>query len=698
MLLFLKIVAAVVLVLLVGGVVAWWGFKRWLRRRVGHYTASAALLDDRYAVPARVHLQLSEIESPSASFTQLWDEAHALGFRRRADFETREGNPERLRFAAHESLPIALTIAEHDESTHFALFALAEDQRLRVISDGPGAAMQCGTLEWEVQPSLALAAAFARVQQECIGRSLQAIDLRLFRDVYERAHARRQDAVLRQPPQRDEIARRASATSTDEHINQAHRMARSQWSERVQEAVLDHFRQTSRIDAASWERLDGDLHVVHGQLDAEEIRDLLVGEDSDRIVWQQLQAQGLRGVGLYEAVSERLAPSRQRRCLGEVRQPLLARVYARSEDEATTAQARPHHYSAVNLDGDAVHGVMLARHSLDAKQQIQQLGLQSGKVLTEPKPLGEQPNWMLDPAFAAIAARSVREGLAMACLRALVGNLWLWGPPLALAAWNVYQGMPFGWGDYLGFIYLVIALAFLLLFIAPMLLYNQLLHSRVQARWGAARLCLGLLARVNLLGGLREDQLLLERAKITAGEGELDVAIGLWNSQASRLTEAQFQAGLVQIFDAGGDSAAMIAAQRSALSAGGGDMEKIDLAMSLAKSGEAEEAATLVGDINPSGLSELAIAGYQYARGLVAMRREQYSQALRHFSQAIQQADQFRSMPLIIGLLTEINGYSALSLKRNGDTRKATELWRQVRPLLGKHASCRRLVAEFESA
>jgi len=618
MLVFLKIVAAVVLVLLVGGVVAWWGFKRWLRRRMGHYSASAALLDDRFAMPARVHLQLTEIESPSEPFVQLWDAAHALGFRQRADFETREGTPERLRFASHETLPLALTIAEHDDSTHFALFALAEDQRLRVISDGPGLSMQSGTLEWEVHPGQALAAALTRIQQECEGRTLQALDVRLFRDVYERAHARRQDAILRQPPQRDDIAKRASATTTVEHIDQAHRMVRNQWSERVQEAVLDHFRQTSRIDAASWERLDGDLHVVHGHLDDDEIRDLLVEEDSDRIVWQQLQAQGLHGVKLYEAVSERLAPSRQRRCLAEVRQPLLARIYARSEDGAATAQARPHHYSAVDADGSDVHGVMLARDSRDAKQQIEQLGMQGGKVLVEPTPLSEQPDWMLDPAFAAIAARSVREGLLMGCLRALVGNVWLWGPPLALAAWSVYQGTPYGWGDYLGFAYLLIALAALLLLIAPMVLYNQLLHCRVQARWGAARLCLGLLSRLNLLGGLREDQLLLERAKIAAGEGELDAAIAVWNPQASRLTEAQFQAGLVQIFDAGGDSPAMIAAQRSVLAAGGGEMEKIDLAMSLAKSGAVDEASTLIADINPGGLSELATAGYQYARGLVA--------------------------------------------------------------------------------
>ncbi len=697
MLVFLKIVAAVVLVLLVGGVLAWWGFKRWLRRRMGHYTASAALLDERFAAPARVHLQLTEIESPSESFVRMWDEAYALGFRQEADLETKEGNPERLRFARHEALPFALAIAEHDDSAHFALFALAEDQRLRVISNGPGVSLHSGTLEWDVQFAEALAAALARLQQECHGRALQSFNLRLFRDVYERAHARRQDAILRQPPQRAEFAKRASGTSTEAHIDQAYRMAREQWNERVQEAVLDHFRQTSRIDAATWERLDGELHVVHGHLESDEIRDLLVEEDVDRQSWQQLDAQGLQGIALYDALASRLPSSRQRQSLAEVRQPLLARVYARNEDQPAAVQARPHHYSAVNADGQDVHGVMLARDSLDAKQQIAQLGMQGGKVVMEPTPLSEQPDWMLDPAFAAIAARSVREGLAMAFLRALYGNLWLWGPPVALAAWSVYQGMPFGWGDYVGFTYLAIAVAALLLFIAPMLLYNQLLHCRVQARWGAARLCLGLLSRLNLLGGLREDQLLLERAKITAGEGELDAAIALWNPQASRLTEAQFQTGLVQIFDVAGDSAAMIAAQRSVLALEGGDMPKIDLAMSLAKSGAVDEAATLIAEIAPGGLSEIAAAGYQYARGLVAMNREQYGQALRHFSQAIQQADQFKSAPLIIGFLTEINGYSALCLKRNGDSEKAANLWRQVRPLLGKHASCRRLVAQFEA-
>jgi len=698
--LFLQILAAVLVALLLAVFVAWWAFKRWLRGKVAQYGSSAALIGDRYSMPARIHLQATH-DPLDEDGQPLWSRLHALGFRPLGDYESRQGNPAWLRAAWHAEASIAAALANHGGQWHFAMFTVGGAPRVHGLSDGPGESLRTGVLHWDVEPTLAPEEAFARLQAATADRECRVLDAAAFRDICEIVHAQRMDALLARPPRHDwleAVGARQSPPASPAQIDHALDYARSQWQSLLGDAVLDRFRRHSRIDAVQWERIEGDLHVVHGHLPADEIRDLLADSESDRLLWQQLVAQGLDGIALYESLAARLPAARQRQKLAEFRTPLLTRVYGRLEDASAAQPARTHHYEAVDADGRAVAGAVIARDSGEAKRQLQSMGLAEAKVMNESIPLGETPNFMLDPEIAAMAARSAREGLGMALLRAARGNLWLWFPPALLLTWSLAEGAPYGWGDYLVFGYSVLAALVLLLFTAPMVLYNQLLQSRTHARWRTARLCLALLSRLNLFGAMRPEQLLIERCKIMAGEGQVEAALSLWDTQQSKLTNEQFLSGLVQLHDALGNTGETIAAQRALLAAQPQDMTRIDLAMSLSRHGhDVDEAEDLLAGIDPNGLSELARSGFQFARGLVAAQRGQAAVALRHYAQAIETASQYRSNPLIQCVIAEINGHSAIALKASGDTARAETLWRQVRPLLARHPSCREVIARYEA-
>ena len=704
MLLFLKIVLAVVLVLLVAAVLAFWAFKRWLRRRMGDVAGAFSVVDPRYNQPARLQLQRAarDPDELAPAFRAGWEQLHALGFRALADFAAREDSPELLRAAVLADAPIAAALGQWGDAVHLTLFAFADDQRLHALGNGPGDSLQEGTLHWEVVSGIDADEALQRLRSAVAGRSLRPIDAPLFRQLFERAYARRQDALLLAPPRREALEARAAAQPkplAPAQVERAWQIERAQWQDRLREALLDHYRQTSRIDAERWERIGHDLQVVHARLEPEDIRDMLVEEPSETALWQQLVNQGQRGIALYEALAERLPVARQRQRVGELRHPLPTRIYGRLDDGEATAPATAHLYEAVDEDGNTVRGAVLARSSAEAKQQLGAQGLGHARITAESLPMGELPDFMFDPEMAELAAKASRDTLPMALLRALRGNWLLWLPPLALVAWSVYQGAPYGWGDWLAFGYLALALVALLLFVAPMILYNQLMHARLQARWGTAAFCLALLRRVNLFGGMRADQLALEEAKILAGAGRAEAARALWEKQAPALDEAQRQSGWIQLHDALGDLPAMIAAQRALLAVAHSDTAQVDLAIALLREGKhVDEAEDLLAAIDPQGLAELAASGYQFARGLLADHRGQHAQALRHYAGALEQAKPFRNVPLVLALLAEINGFSALALKRSGDHEHADSVWRTVRPLLMKHASGQQIVAAYEGA
>ena len=704
---FFAVVLAVLLTLGLAAIVAFWLFKRWLRRKMGDYMQSATLVDPRYARPARLQFDVAEDAEPGEPMGALWTRCHALGFRLLADWGERSGGFALLRVARHETLPIALVLTEAADEAQSAAFAMfvTGSSGLHALSDAQGPAIATPAMTWEVDPALTPELALARLDGEAREPGVRQPELRLIEAVYERAWASRIDLDLASPPDRAATERRAAGrTFTPNQIEQAFSIEVGQWRDQVTAAVLDRYRRASRIDAVSWERQRDGVQVVHDLLRRDDIRGFFDGDQTIDALFAQLEAQGLTGIALYEQVLARTPAARMRRRLGEVDRPLRAVVYGRDEAEPAVAapRAQPHTYEALDDAGKPVHGAVFAQDSTDARRQLDALGLSDARILSEP--LGAMPEslreFAADPEMAAVAARAAREPLWLALLRAIWANKWLWAPPSALLVWTWLEGAPYGWGDYLVFGYAALAFAAVLLFVAPMFLYNQLLLARVRARWRTAAGLLSLLSLLNVSGGMTKAQLVGERCKIEASRGRLEQALARWRRLESELPPADYAQGLVSIYDAVGDHARMIEAQRSFLQhAAAKEMASVDLALSLARhTGAHAEAESLLASTSPQNLSELALGGYHFARGLILAERGQTDLALRQYHEALERMRQFRSMPLIAGLIAEINGYAALTLKRAGRIEQADSLWHKVRDVLALHASCRGLVQRYERA
>lgn len=697
MVLFLQIVLAVVVGLLLFAVLAWVAFKFWLRRKVEHFGRAGALLGDRVPEPARVHLQLCELDEPRDALLAAWEPAHALGFRHLADLETREGSPEIVRTAWHPTTGIGLCLCQDADEISHRLFALGDGQRLTVRSNGPGESLQRGSLDWCVRYGESLGDAFAALSTQAAGETLRPLQLDLLRRVFERSHAQREDALLAQPPRREDIEARAQALRPPvgaTEVDLAYRMARAQWLDRVREAVLDHYLQVSGVSAHDWQSLEPRLQVVCAGMDHDELRDLLVEDERDGALFAQFETQRLGVFELYEAVSARRPAARQTRRLRELSVPLRARLYGPVESVAEAeAQAHVHLVQGEAVDGRTVDQAVLARDSGEALALARAQGLDAARVLGEPASLSELDLALLDPAAAQVAARALREPIWMSLLRALKSNVFLWGPPLAISAWNLSQGQPFGWGDYLGFGYLALALLAMLFLLGPMLAFNSFNQARLLQHRSRARFWLWLLARLNVLGGLKPDQLLLERLKLEVDNGHVDEALARWDSAASRMDVAGHLAGRVQLLDTAGRIEDTLQAQRAVLAEAPSALTQLDLAMGLAKHPQfAVEAAALIEDIQPQSLSELAAAAHAFTRGLLAQSAGRDEEALKHFGSALSQAESFRGAPMAQALTTEIQGWSVLSLRRCGEIERAQALWEAVQPILSLHPSCRPLL------
>jgi hypothetical protein len=692
MLLFLKVVAGVVIGLAVFALLAWWLFKRWLRGKVGQFARVAALLDGADASPVRVHLQLAEHFEPEDDFLQQWDIAYGLGFRALADLQTVEGEPQGLRAAVHAPALIGLCLCQHDNVVHYRLFALAEGQNLQVRSDGPGEDFTRGGLHWRVEPGLALEAAFESLRLDCPSDSLRELDLALLRRVFERSHAQREDALLARAPELARIrerARQAGLSPTDAELQQALSIERSQWHDRIREAVLDQYMQAGRIEARKWLQLQPRLHVVHAGMQAEDVRELLVESDADGVLFEQAKARPAGVFALYESVAQRLPAARQRRLIRELRLPVEARIYAPIDNPAKAqAAARVFVVSGQDEQGQSRAGGILARDGGEARLGAYRSDLKQTRLLLESIPLAEFDADTLDPEGAAATVRSLQQPVWRSVLEALRAHVWLWGIPLALAAWNLSQGRPYGWGDYLSFLLLALALSSMLLLIGPMLIYNEYQRARALRRQKVASASLWWLARLNVFGLLKHHQLELERCKLLADRGESAQALNRWDALAPRLTPEEHLSGRAQILSCGEDIEAALEAHRVLVAASSMDIYRVDLALALSKHAEyAEEAAGLLAQVDPDAQTELVAGGHAFARGLLAQHAGRDDLALPLLSSVMERWAPYQSSPLLAEAIGEVHGWTAVSLRRSGRVAEAEALWRSAAPIIEAHPS-----------
>lgn len=707
MLFFLELVAAVLVALLLLALIAWTVFKRWLKRKVGGYQAAAEILGEDFAPAARLQLAPAppdEDESPGEAFALRWEQLRGLGFQALGDLADQRGAFARLRLGLHSGSAIAAALVDLHGSAPCTLFALTQGNRFHAFGDGDEPGCSLPSLHWESEPGCAPALALERLQQALATQSLRALDLRVARAAFEAAWATRADTRLAQAPQRADIealARQRRPSATREEVDRALEFARAGWLSQVQEALLDRYRRASRVDAVTWERIGGTLHAVHAGMSADEIIALLPLDEAGQ-GWARAQAAaGARGSELYERLQARLPAAQRRHRLAEVDRPLPAVLYLPSEEAApVAAPVRPHLYVARDADGREVHGTVQAVGSSDALRQIGAQGLEQPRLLSEPLGNDVGANQPLDPELALVAARAVQESVWLSMLRVLWANALLWAPPALLLGWSLYEGPPYGVGDWTVFAYAALALAAMLVLVGPMFFYNQLLQARTVGSWGAARRWLWLLRRTALLGAPSRSQLCAEECKILAGSGDPGRALALWESTRDTQTPEQYWGGLIAIHDAAHEHPKMIAAQREFLRvAGARELATIDLALALARYQRAiGEAEDLLAKIPVDGLSELALAGHHMARGLIHAERGMHALAGRQFEAAIAHAGIFRSNPLTLGMLAELHGLLAWTLRRGGQAERAAELWRKVGPVLEGRAGSRDIVARWNSA
>ncbi|MCB1608224.1 MAG: hypothetical protein KDI71_14740 [Xanthomonadales bacterium] len=703
MLLFLKIVLAVILVLGGLAISLFWWVKRRIGRSLINYSASYALVNPRWQQPARLRLSAGEDEQCSEAMKALWREIHAQGFERLVDLTDAERSFATIRIAVKEQHWAAAIVEAENTPPTFALFALSTENRLWSFGNGPEPALTNAAMHWEVDSRLDPATALEKLQAASSGQTLRPIDRRTARAVYERAYAARIDAQLRLPFVPAEVEREAAAKNpraTPEQLSQAVELSRNLRNSQLQEAILDQYRRTSKIDAVRWEEISENLHVIHSGLSEE---DLLAPfhdyEESDRIdqLSSQMTAQGYSGQKLFEQISAQLGNCFQR--IGSVERPVSATIYAADRDAPDQGSARMHLYQAQDAEDRPVSGALLAANAADAKAQMAAMGLQQGKIIVESTGMDSLDELIMTPREAAIAARANRESILVSALRALWGNALLWLPPTLIAGWNLYWGTPFGWGDYLSFVLATAAVLLTVAIVAPMILYHQLLKLRCQGRWRQAQWSLNLLRRFNWLGSLPKMTLDIEQAKLMGSKSDTAAAVRYWEQFRSELSEEQFLGGLVQIHDSCGQFDEMIQTQRRmATITQTPDLVRIDLAMALSRyQGKTEEAENLLAQISAAGLSEVATIGYHFTRGLICEARAQHQHALNQYAQAVELTQQFRGNPLVQAITAEINGYIALSLKRSGELGKADQLWQRVRPLIEPHPSGQALIRLYES-
>jgi tetratricopeptide (TPR) repeat protein len=701
MLFFLKVVAAVVLAICLLLAIGFWMVKRWFRKLSATGMAAARLIDPRWMRPARLRLTPAAGLEPTESFNVLWRDLHAQGFRKLGDFLDAD-QALAVRAAWREAGSIGAALVEsRGEETSFTLFAVDRQRGFVALSNERGTELRLPRLHWQFDEGLAVDTAVRQFVEQVQGHELLRLDVRGFRLAWEQAHATRADYELQFRPRRlavEQAGAKQNPPASNEQVEQAYRIVISHWQGELQAALLDHYRRSSRIDAVAWEEIRDNLHVVHDQLEEQDIEAMLVDDEAGKHVLKQCVAQGLQGIALYEQVLQRLDAGRQRERIGEVGDPVRAVIYVRRDAPEAPAGSGRFLYEAVGPDDRATSGALIATSSADALQQAAKMGLREVRIVLEPNPVDATID-LLDPESAAIAVRATREGILVAVLRALRSNAWIWAPPLAWLAWLLWRGEPFDWVGWVAVLYAGAAAAALVFLIGPLVLYNQVLRARATARWNVAAICLALVKRLSVFGGITRNQLLLEKAKILAGQGQLERALELWQGLQSALPEAEYHSGRSQVFDTAGEHERMIEAQRAAIvDSPLKDMATVDLALSLARWGNAQEAESMLARVKQRDLSEMAQAGYQIARGILLAREGRHDVALRQYAQAIGQLEGYRGNPLILALIAEINAYAAISFKRLGQADRAAQLWQHVWPLLKVHRGTDRLEREYEAA
>ncbi len=703
MMTFLQILLAVILVIAALIAFGIWWIKRKFRAVTGEYEAVAELQEHLDMRPARLHLTRGEREEYEGDKKALVSAFSALGFRRIGDLCDYD-YCQTFHIGQHTSLPIVLAVAEDEqENAHFSVFSVDAERRVVGLGNEPEENVDLPRLDWQADPEMTPEAALEALKEK-LGEGATAPKPRAIRSILEQVYAIRMDRKITRSPSREMLERLAEKHEielTDSQFDIALGMVMGHWKEQVSDAVLDRYRRTSKIDAASWEDMRDEIQVVHARLDNEDLEYMLVNDELGEKIFEDCVEQGLSGLQLFRTVSERLPPDQRWTVLSEVSQPVRAILFEPSEQtDLEQEQTGLFIYQATD-DQDKTHeGSIAATSPGDAKAQLERKGFRNPRILTEPSmAVDGLDDELLDEASAKIAARSIQEGIGLSLLRALWSNWALWALPLGFLAHSLYEGPPYTWGDYLVMVWTVASLGILFFAIAPMFLYDQLQRAFLTANTGRGLALVKAIRMTSVFGGITGSQLRLERCRFMSMAGDTEAAMELWSSDRGNLSDFEYLVGLQTIHEADGDLEGIIDTQRKMLESDPSlDLVKVDLASSLIRyGGDVDEVEELIHSVSPRDLSELALVGYQFTRGLLAAKRGQSDTAARHYEQALESIEPMTAMPMILAMVAEINGHFALLLKRSGEKARADEIWESASQVLKRHRSTAPLIKAYES-
>ena len=155
---------------------------------------------------------------------------------------------------------------------------MGKTKRVVARGNGTGNSIATASVDWQLNKELTPDVALDEIRGQVTDANLP-IDLRLFRAVYEQVYAVGMDQKIIHRPNREDLEQKAANSSkpvTEEQIDQAYLILVEHWKGQIEEAALDRYRRTSKIDAVAWDEIRDWIQVVHSHIENEDVEDMLV--------------------------------------------------------------------------------------------------------------------------------------------------------------------------------------------------------------------------------------------------------------------------------------------------------------------------------------------------------------------------------------------------------------------------------------
>jgi tetratricopeptide (TPR) repeat protein len=277
----------------------------------------------------------------------------------------------------------------------------------------------------------------------------------------------------------------------------------------------------------------------------------------------------------------------------------------------------------------------------------------------------------------------------------VLGVLLLWN------AWSLYAGRPFGWGDGVGFALTIAYIGFLVWAVFPVLAFNRMLAAQSWGRWSAMRAALRWLRWVPGPTALAPHQLDYYEARALVGLGLREEAFARYRrwEGSPALPQLLFEGMMATLHDAAREFDAVEARYRAiARLAPESAQPWLDIAALLVRRGiRHEDAIAALAEGDRREQTPLMVAYADHVRGVLALDRDDYSEAVRRLVAAMEGLRAAGAIPLVQVLRAMFQGYLAAAVMRSGRRREGDRLWRAVLPRL-QALRCHELIERYAAA